>query len=316
MNWIDAERLIYELALKNTERTNRAIVRVYLTVQKEIEDELKRFFLTIDPNASKQYQAARLAEIFKTINQRLTALTGITADKIEQAFLGQYQDIFNTYAYNFGEYYAAATLTGNMLPFSMVSESVIKAALNEKIGEYSFRKSMQTKQTILRQQLREAVATSITKGESTAKLTERLMEAFNSGISRYTATARTEMLKAYSLSQEASYAQAEELGIKLSAPMWLGSNDGRERAAHVALNNTYARLEKDGKYYFHGSGCKGTGPRLFTGPKSAGMNIQCRCRALRMPFSVDESKRMPSIETEGQAAGTGMPDFAKLLETM
>ena len=288
MNWIEAERLIYELALKNTERTNRALVRVYLTAQKEIEDDLKRFFLTIDPTENKQYIAARLAEMFKTINQRLSVLTGLTADKIEEAFLGQYRDIFKTYAFNFGEYYTAVSLTGGTLPFSMVHESVIKAALTDKIGEYSFRKSMQTKQTILRQQLREAVATSIAKGESTAKLTKRLQESFDSGISRYTATARTEMLKSFSLAQEDAYSQAEELGIKLSAPTWLGSNDGRERAAHIALNNTYARKdEKDGKYYFHGNGCKGTGPRLFTGPKSAGMNIQCRCRALRYPQGIE-----------------------------
>jgi len=289
LNWVQSEKAIYDAALKAVEKTNQSLIRVYLITQKEIEKELKQFYLSVDPSWSKQYQAARLTEVFKTISIRLKALTGISTEKIEQAFLRVYQETFNNYAYNFSSYYADPKAFP-ILPFMVQSEKVIMAALNEKIGEYSFLKSMTEKQAILRDSLREQIAVAIAKGESTAKLTARLKEVFDSGIARYASTARTEMLKSFSIAQEESFSQAEELGIELSPPLWLGRNDGRERETHIALNNTFAKKAGDGKYYFHGGGCKGVAPRLFTGTKSAAMNVQCRCRSIRTPLKLDPNE--------------------------
>jgi SPP1 gp7 family putative phage head morphogenesis protein len=300
--------MIYELALKNTERTNRALVRVYLVVQKEIEDELKRFFDSVDPSWSKQYQAKRLSEIFKTVNQKLSVLTGISTDKIETAFLGQYKDIFSNYAYNLSDYYSGAALQLGfaMLPFTQIDESVIKAALNAKIGEYSFKKSMVEKQAYLRQKLREDVAVSITKGEGTAKLTKRLQESFQSGISKYVATARTEMLKAFSLAQDESIKQAQDLGIEFSY-QWLSASDGRTRETHAAENGKFAvEFRKDGTPIFKVGRSKGPGPRLLTGPDQAAQNINCRCRRLNIPFKVDTSQQFPTTNDK--------PDYSKYLK--
>jgi len=289
MNWVNSEKEIFNEALKAVEKTNQSLIRVYLLTQKEIEAELKQFYISVDPSWTKQYQAARLTAVFKSISIRLNALTGISIKSIEQAFLRVYQDTFNNYAYNFSSYYAKPGAFP-LLPFMVNPEKTIKAALNEKIGEYSFMKSMAEKQGILRDSLREQIAIAIAKGESTAKLTARLKDVFDSGISRYAATARTEMLKAFSIAQEESFAQAEEIGVELSPPLWLGRNDGREREAHIALNNTYAKKENDGKYYFRGGGCKGVAPRLFTGVKSAAMNVQCRCRSIRTPLKLDPNE--------------------------
>ena len=40
MNWIASEKAIFEAALKEVEKTNQALVRVYLITQKDIEAEL------------------------------------------------------------------------------------------------------------------------------------------------------------------------------------------------------------------------------------------------------------------------------------
>lgn len=308
MNWIDAEKALYEQALINTESCNKAIARVYLTVMREIEDTLKDFYDTVDPTWSEAYQAQRLSEIFETVNGRLSILTNLSTEKIESAFLGQYQEIFNTFAYNLSDYYSKPGVFP-LLPFQQVDESVIMAGLNEKIGEYSFPDSMGYKQTYMQQQLREAVTVSLVKGEGVTQLIARLQETFDKGISSYVATARTEMLRSFSLAQLEGYEQAEEMGIEFSAPLWLGRNDGRERETHIALNNTYAKLyEGDGKYYFHAGGCKGTAPRLFTGIKSAAMNINCRCRMIRVPFKTDINQAIPTIGDR--------PNFNKFLELM
>lgn len=275
MSWSTAETEIYNKALANVETTNKQLARVYLKVQKEISDKLKQFYNSADPSWSKEYQAKRLADLFKEINKRLTLLTKIETQKIESAFLDQYKTTFETYSYNMGEYLG-------VLPLSISPESLIMASLNEKIGQYSFLKSMTEKQALLREQLQDAVGISISKGEGPVKLLARLKETFDTGISRYMSTARTEMLKAYSISQEESIKQAEEQGIKFRSK-WLGRNDGRERESHIALNGTYAKLAKDGNYYFYAGGCKGVSPRLFVGLKSASQNVNCRCRRLNIP---------------------------------
>lgn len=275
MNWVQAEKEIYNKALKAVEKTNQSLIRVYLITQKEIEQQLKQFYLTVDPSSSKQYQAQRLSEIFKDINKRLTILTGLTTKQIEDAFLNQYKTIFNSYSYALGEY-------AGLLPLSMVSEAVIKKALMDPIGNYNFKQFGTYARKKLTEDLREQIAIALNKGEGPAKLSKRLNNIFGDAIARHTATARTELLKSYSLAQEEAVSQAEDLGIEFKFK-WLGRNDGRERPAHIALNGTYAKKAKDGKYYFYGMGCRGTSPRLFEGGNSAAMNIQCRCRRLNIP---------------------------------
>lgn len=308
MNWAYGEQLIYEQALRRVEEANKAIALVYLNVQKEIADELKQFYLSIDPSWSAQYQAQRLSEIFSTINTRLSAFTGFTTSRIESAFLGQYQDTFNNYAYDLSDYYSKPGAFP-ILPFSMPDESVIRAALNEKIGEYSFLNSMADKQADLQQALREAVAVSVAKGEGVVALTNRLQETFDSGISKYVTTARTELLKAYSLSQEEVTRQArDEMGIEFSY-QWLSAADGRTRPAHAAANGKFAKnFKEDGTPIFYIGASHGSGPRLLVGMDQAAQNINCRCRKLCWPLEVDEKimNNFPMLN--------GRPDYNTYLE--
>ena len=275
MTLSQAETDIYEQALKAVEKNNKLLARMYLKTQKDIAEKLKQFFLSVDPSSSQQYQAQRLSEIFKDINKRLTLLTGLSTKQIEESFLEQYKTVFNNYSYTLGEY-------AGLLPLSMVSEAVIKKALLDPIGNYNFKQFADYAKKTLIEDLREQIAISLNKGENPAKLAKRLNDIFGDAISRHTATARTELLKAYSLAQEEAVNQAEDLGIKFKFK-WLGRNDGRERPAHIALNGTYAKKAEDGEYYFYGLGCKGTSPRLFEGANSAAMNINCRCRRLNIP---------------------------------
>lgn len=310
MNWLDAERVIYENALANVESTNKALVRVYLTVQAEITDELKQFYLSVNPSWSAQYQAQRLTEIFNTVNTRLSAFTGFTTNRIEGAFLGQYQDTFNNYAYDLSDYYSKPGAFP-ILPFSMPDESVIRAALNEKIGEYSFLNSMADKQADLQQALREAVAVSVAKGEGVVALVDRLKETFDSGISKYVTTARTELLKAYSLSQEEVTRQArDEMGIEFSY-QWLSAADGRTRPAHAAANGKFAKnFKEDGTPIFYIGASHGSGPRLLVGNDMIAQNVNCRCRRLNVPMEIDEElmDRFPKTDKR--------PDYNRFLDML
>jgi hypothetical protein len=183
-NWSESETKIYEAALSAVEKQNKQIARVYLKVQKEITDELKQFFLSVDPSWSQQYQAQRLSELFKMFNKRIAALSGIATTEIEKAFLDTYQNTFYTYAYDLCDYYAGMSFAPGftLLPFQPTNEAAIMAALTDKIGEYSFLRSMYEKRMDLQSSLREVVSVAIAKGEGPIVLAQKLKEVFNSGL--------------------------------------------------------------------------------------------------------------------------------------
>jgi SPP1 gp7 family putative phage head morphogenesis protein len=320
-NWTESETEIYEAALSAVEKQNKQLARVFIKVQKEITDELKQFFISIDPSWSKQYQAQRITELFKTFNKRLSALSGIATDEIEKAFLETYQSTFYTYAYNMCDYYAGMSgfMGFALLPFQPTNEAAIMAALTDKIGEYSFLRSMYEKRMDLQSALREEIAAAIAKGEGPLVLAKKLKDVFDSGLMRYVTTARTEMLKAYSIAQDEAVSQAQEMGIEFTY-MWSSAIDGRTRTGHAKENGQYAKV-KNGKPYFTvdvyrkikgvpvlvGT-ASGPGPRMLTGPYAAESNINCRCRRLNIPMQIDTSQQFPMVDEK--------PDFNKFVESL
>lgn len=274
MNWLDAEQFIYDQALLRVEETNKAIARVYLTTMREIEDELKTFFDTIDPSWSEEYQAQRLSMIFNSCNARLAELSNMAQQRIEAAFLGTYQDTFNNYVYNLTDFLPEGS---PILPFSIASESTIMAELSPKIGQFAV--------TSMQQSLREAVSVSLTKGDGVAGLMARLEETFGSGMSNYATVARTELLKAYSIAQDESLRQARELGIKFKYK-WLAANQpGRTRESHLKMNGKYAtHFTEEGDPIFYVGASHGPGPRLLVGADQAAQCVNCRCRRLNEPL--------------------------------
>lgn len=275
MTWSQSETDIYEQALKAVEDNNKLLARMYLKTQKDIAEKLKQFFLSVDPSSSKQYQAQRLSEIFKDINKRLTILTGLSTKQIEDAFLDQYKTVFNSYSYALGEY-------ADLLPLSMVSEAVIKKALMDPIGNYNFKQFGTYARKKLTEDLREQIGISLSKGEGPAKLAKRLNEVFGNGISRHTSTARTELLRSFSLAQDESVLQAIEQGIEFQY-IWKANLDGRVRESHAQENGKKAKILKNGMPEFTVGASKGTGPRLLNGPDQAKQCINCRCRRLNQP---------------------------------
>jgi SPP1 gp7 family putative phage head morphogenesis protein len=320
-NWTESETKIYEAALTAVEKQNKQLARIFIKVQKEIADELKQFFLSVDPSWSKQYQAQRLSELFKMFNKRIAALSGIATDEIEKAFLETYQSTFYNYAYNLSDYYSGMSgfMGFTLLPFQPTSEAAINAALNKKIGEYSFKKSMTAKRSALQSALREEIAVAIAKGEGPLVLAKKLKDVFDSGLMRYVTTARTEMLKAYSIAQDEAVSQAQEMGIEFTY-MWSSAIDGRTRIGHAKENGQYAKV-KNGKPYFTvdvyrkikgvpvlvGT-ASGPGPRMLTGPYAKESNINCRCRRLNVPMQIDTSQQFPMVDEK--------PDFNKFIESL
>ena len=324
MSFTESEDQIWAIALKNTEATTKKVARVYLSASREIAKELETFFKIADPSWSKQYQAERLKRIFEELTVKLELITGMERQVIQEAFLKQYYDTYFAYSYAYSEYATGASLLMPnqflLLPFSIPIESAVMAALNEKVGEYSFLKSTRAMQDYLRADLQSAVAIAIQKGESVAMLTKRLNKIFDSGLMRYATTARTEMLKAYSISQEESAQEAADLGIEMTY-IWKASGDGRTRTGHRLADGQVAKMHGDkpvfevqvwrrkkGQAPILMGTCKGPAPRLMTGAYQAECNINCRCRRVTMPFKYD-----PDVKPE---IVNGVPDIKEYVKML
>lgn len=323
MNFTESENIIWESALKNTEKTAQQVARVYMQVSSEISKELEAFFKIADPSWSKQYQAERLKRIFEELTVRFEVLTGLERDIITKSYIKQYYDVYYNYAFSYSEFATGFNMLSQnqflLLPFSIQPESVILASLNEKVGEFSFLRSTRSAQINLKNQLREAVAVSIQKGESVAQLSQRLRQEFNSGITRYVTTARTEMLKAFSIAQEESSIEAEDLGIDCTY-VWKSAHDIRTRRGHAIADGQVAEIVKGrprfkiqvwrtrNKAPVYMGDCQGPAPRLLTGRLQAEANINCRCRRITIPFKYNPDIKPPVIN--------GIPDIKEYIKLL
>jgi len=285
MNWSDSETAIYNQALKNVETTNKKLALMTVKVQKEVISKINQFYLSVDESWSDAYKIKRVEEIIKQADRYLNVLSNYFITTLTAGYILNYVTTFMGYDK------IIKPLTGESI--KIISEEAIKKNFYKTIGDFNFLRHEKETADILRAKLQDMVKSAVDRGINPKKLEKELLKEFGNHIARHGATARTEMLTSYSISQEDAVNQAEEMGIKFNPPKWLGRNDfkkvgnkmvPRERESHRKLNNTYAKLASDGKYYFHANGCKGTSPRLFTGEKSAGENINCRCRRINEPL--------------------------------
>jgi SPP1 gp7 family putative phage head morphogenesis protein len=196
---------------------------------------------------------------------------------MEEAYLGTYKDVFNSYSYNLGEY-------AGILPLSIASEKLILQGLADPIGNYNFKQFQGYARETLISDLKEQVGISLLKGENPVKLAKRLETIFGDSIKRITATSRTELLRAYSVAQDESITQALEMGIEFKY-VWRARLDSRVRDSHRAENGKKADIDKNGMPVFTVGQSKGTGPRLLYGPDQAKQTISCRCRRLNVPVT-------------------------------
>jgi len=286
MNWSNSETSIYNQALKNVEKTNKQLASMTVKIQKEVISKINQFYLSVDPTWTDAYKTKRVEEIIKQSDRYLSLLSKYFITTLTAGYVLNYISTFSGYGK------IITPLAGESI--KIISEKEILKNLYRTIGDFNFLKHEKEVAETLRSKLQDMVKSAVDRGINPKKLEKELAEEFGKHILRHQATARTELLTAYSIAQEESISQAEGQGIRFRFK-WKGNDQmikvgnkmvHRERETHRKLNDTYAVYDKkDDKYYFHASGCKGTGPRLFSGEKAAGENINCRCRKLCIPVT-------------------------------
>jgi uncharacterized protein YoaH (UPF0181 family) len=183
-------------------------------------------------------------------------------------------------------------------PMSYVIPSIetIRKAIANPIDKLKLPALMQDNRNEIIKKINIEISQGIMAGEGYSTIAKRLEDTVHFGAYKARRVARTETGRAQVEARLESAEHAEKVVGKAKPrtkeeteqaeprkgmiKTWSSSGDLEVRSSHRILDDQ----EADEKGFFHFQGHKAQGPHLFHGPKSASLNINCRCDVL---FLVD-----------------------------
>lgn len=185
--------------------------------------------------------------------------------------------------------------------FTFLNSEAVKEALfnpevaGRTISPVQFNKVMLNQRESLQQAIRSVVANIIATGQgldAASKDLEVLFSILGDGFdktkNRAKTTARTEILRAYSLAQEEADRQAEESGVELDYK-WDTSKDEKVRSSHRPMQDQIAQKNPQREPFFIlPSGIRTSSPRESGVAKE---DINCRCTRLSYPKGFEPTNR-------------------------
>lgn len=307
--YIGSQRWIFNNSLKTLTKNKRLLAKIYRESQERIVQKLAGYRLASEVGTALAPKEIRLQELYNQVDDEIRKLGVKTSGYIRQGFKGSYEETYYQTAFtvereiNIGKGFIDHA-TGYNLNYPLLPTEAAEGALTQDIAGHTFKDRMLRDRQKLQWLVRQEVAGAITEGISAkdlAKRLESLDNAYLTGEAKSMATARTEMLRAYSLGQERATDEAIQAGVQFDYK-WSGTLGSKTRPSHQRADGQKAKFDENGKPYFMINGVKMTSPRLpapdNTKP-SAGEVIQCRCRRLSLPFGIEPTSRVSKIPGGG-----------------
>lgn len=160
---------------------------------------------------------------------------------------------------------------GTDMGFDIPSLPTIKEALRNPIEFLTLSKIMEQHRNDIVRKINIEIAQGLIAGEGYATIAKRIERQVGFASKKARLVARTEAGRSRSIAAEKVREEASKYA-KLT-PVWASMLDHRVRMTHRKLDGQEA--DKDGM--FHHKSNKTTAPRLWVGPDSAALSIQCRC---------------------------------------
>lgn len=160
---------------------------------------------------------------------------------------------------------------GTDMGFDIPSLPTIKEALRNPIEFLTLPKIMEQHRNDIVRKINIEIAQGLIAGEGYATIAKRIEKQVGFASKKARLVARTEAGRSRSIAAEKVREEASK-HAKLT-PVWASMLDHRVRMTHRKLDGQEA--DKDG--LFHHKSNKTKAPRLWVGPDSAALSIQCRC---------------------------------------
>jgi len=287
MSFQSDQKKEFNRALKEVEKNRKRIAKFFknqmLVIRGLVEEFNENQTIGLPLSTSREI---RLAELYKAINAELSKLNGqikrLITNEFEKAmFESYYSNSFNIEkALNVDDVVkqqlGVDPKVGYRLNVDMLRYEQIEAAFNKEVAGMTFSDRVVWIRNKLQGMVRQEVAGAITEGISVKELAKRLAgisKKMKLSQSEWERIARTEYLRAYSIAQEESDRQAEDLGLELTY-IWDATLDGKTRPAHGTADGQEAKKDDDGNPYFIVGGEKMSAPRMgYNGSTPSAKNV-------------------------------------------
>lgn len=274
-----AETWIFNQAQKNITVTKKALVEVYKQVLENIQNKMN----TLKPGMS--FTEKRLTAMQEKINAELKSLNATNQRIISSGYIRNFELGYYGNGYEYEKWVNSvitSTKTHVELGYYQIDRTAILSSLNQQIAGEAFKNRMLDNVLTLRKEIRRSVAVAMVEGQSAQQTARNIQsgiqgigKAMTKSVNHSLMIARTEMNRAYSLSQEFATAQAEAAGVDVS-PTWDATLDGKTRESHANADGKKFILDQNGNWIVTVGGTIFTSPRVpLYGPGKAKEIVNC-----------------------------------------
>jgi SPP1 gp7 family putative phage head morphogenesis protein len=300
------DKELYEKVLRYIDNIEERIVELYRESHERILEKLAKFRQDAEAGMiPPAFERARLNEMLMQIEAEANALQTRLYSEVQTSFADIYGGTYYESAYNYER--AVNQLGMNesyTLNYPALNTQAVKASFDERVAGMTFLDRIERDAVVMRFRLQEAVSRTIIEGQTVEALKKRLAlldDVYAMNEAKATMTARTELLRAYSLGHEQASQAATEAGVEFEY-IWDAALDGRTRPEHRAADGKRATII-DGLPAFSVGGCLFSSPRVLhpnnQGLKTAAQIVNCRCRRVDAPFGITPTER--TAKTPGGA---------------
>lgn len=245
---------------KELRKLERRLKRIYRQAQKDLQEKAKDYFESLKLRymtefgkfAEGKYTSAQFEAWVNTqfgrgerwlalrdqMAQRYTDANKLAADYMNGTFPKVYAENYNYSAYEIEK--------GSGVSFTLLDEHTVKQ-LSEADRQLLPKAAVDIPKDLQwnKKKLQNALLQGILQGESIDKMADRLQSVANMNRTAAVRSARTMTTGAQNAGRQASYDDAEKMGIELLKE-WMSAKDNRVRDSHAQLNGV--RVKKDEKF--------------------------------------------------------------------
>lgn len=267
MNQLDIEAALNEMLMKAESDLEKVFTKRLQTILFSVSEMYRKYekngeLSFTDLNKQNRFQK-EMKLIADTISKDYSHIIKKMQSTNEQQYVTRYL---------MTAYLVEMSITdGTDMGFTIPSLSTIKQVLRNPIEFLTLPKIMEQHRNDIVRKLNIEIAQGLIAGEGYSTIAKRIEKQVGFSSKKARLVARTEAGRSRSIAAETVLAEASN-HAKLTK-VWASMLDHRVRMTHRMLDGK----EADKKGLFHHRANKTTAPRLWIGPDSAALSIQCRC---------------------------------------
>lgn len=267
MNQLDIEAALNELLMKAETDLEKVFTKRLQTILFSVSEMYRKYekkgeLSFTDLNKQNRFQK-EMKLIADTLSKDYSHIIKMMQSTIEQQYVTKY--LTTAYLVEMG------VTDGTEMGFSIPSLPTIKQFLLNPIEFLTLPKIMEQHRNDIVRKINIEIAQGLIAGEGYSTIAKRIEKQLGFASKKARLVARTEAGRSRSIAAEKVLEQASNYA-KMTK-VWASMLDHRVRMTHRMLDGKEA--DKDG--LFHHKSNKTTAPRLWVGPDSAALSIQCRC---------------------------------------